>query len=928
LLALDQKELVRIKREEDRLLREELEAIAGLRRKANEIRDDRERFDKVTAEIAAREATFPVPFTFGLYLPPKDPAAGRISHLSVLFVSAIIRSEASAQDLIGLGLDVRSQAGKIFTAYVPLEVCDRLSQSAAIDYVELSRPWRPQLDAAIPKARIDQVHISGSTGTGVIVGIIEQSPLDFYHEHFRNNDGSSRVLYLWDQTLTAQGGESGPTANAGFATISGVEYNQSQINSELNNPPPAYRKVRSEPVVAPGANDVHGTAVASCAAGSGHVSAGQKIYLGAAPKAEIIYVRTEASEPLYGNAFADSANVLDAFAYIFGWASQLNRPCVVNLSLSDNLGAHDGSSNGEQFLDALLSLPGRAITCSAGNQNFVFEHHTRGTVTQGSTTNVVLIYEPNASNSDTLQLWYDGHDEFTVTLRIPTSPATVIGPIASGSPSVTIPVTTVTGATIVVSVDSGRYPNNGDNRVEVRVILTGASIPSGNWILELDGLRVINGAFHAWVDRNNGLKSHFELPVQDEGTISVPSTAHKPISVGAHDKLGGSCESAANAKPSILNNSGCGPTRDGRIKPEIAGPGEVQAALARNMNQPAPAGYPLGPASATSVAAPIVAGAAALLFQCKGNQLTCGDLKQLLIDFASQPNAPVPSNAFGFGYLCMDGICTAALPSIDVWIKDSDSITEPDDGTEPYMGSIAWMSPDITVLDAAGNPTPNPTYDPNNVWNNLIDVTIRNRGTNTARNIEVFLYWADPATNIPYPGEWKTSGLYIGGPTFVQQSNKNVVDQLASGAAATVRFAWAPPAPGSNIRGDDHFCLIARLEHQADPSNVGVGGWPVIAGRNNIALRNLHVQGIAAGEAITAFLMNGTDDEDTLELLCEELEGDVELILPTRALPWRELALLERRPGRRPYYGCNGGIDPAEAVWRVLDRNEVMRIRR
>ena len=168
-------------------------------------------------------------------------------------------------------------------------------------------------------------------------------------------------------------------------------------------------------------------------------------------------------------------------------------------------------------------------------------------------------------------------------------------------------------------------------------------------------------------------------------------------------------------------------------------------------------------------------------------------------------------------------------------------------------------------------------------------------------------------------------GIYTGQPAFVQQGNKTVVGQLAAGASTTVRFAWAPPAPGSNIRGDDHFCLLARLEHEADPSNIGAGGWPVIQGSNNIGLRNVHVQNPSAGDVTTAFFVIGTDDGDALELNCEGLAGDIELFLPTRALPWREMGLLERCQGQRPRYDDRGG-DPAEEVRQVLEAGDVRRI--
>jgi len=69
-----------------------------------------------------------------------------------------------------------------------------------------------------------------------------------------------------------------------------------------------------------------------------------------------------------------------------------------------------------------------------------------------------------------------------------------------------------------------------------------------------------------------------------------------------------------------------------------------------------------------------------------------------------------------------------------------------------------------------------------------------------------------------------------------------VIPVLAAGASTDVDFAWAPPAPGANLRGDDHFCLLARLEHDADPSNIGAGGFTVVTASNNIGLHNVHVQ--------------------------------------------------------------------------------------
>src|SRR6185503_12038325 len=99
-------------------------------------------------------------------------------------------------------------------------------------------------------------------------------------------------------------------------------------------------------------------------------------------------------------------------------------------------------------------------------------------------------------------------------------------------------------------------------------------------------------------------------------------------------------------------------------------------------------------------------------------------------------------------------------------------------------------------------------HDPARRFNNIIRVTVRNRGTQPARNTQVFLYWADPATNLPFPVAWNSTGVFTGAPNFPQQGNTIVVPLLGPVGSSTdtvqVPFAWAPPAPGSNFRADDH----------------------------------------------------------------------------------------------------------------------------
>jgi hypothetical protein len=272
--------------------------------------------------------------------------------------------------------------------------------------------------------------------------------------------------------------------------------------------------------------------------------------------------------------------------------------------------------------------------------------------------------------------------------------------------------------------------------------------------------------------------------------------------------------------------------------------------------------------------------------------------------------------------------CSRPPTNVDVWLRDDTT----DSGLEPFTGAVMWRSPDIVILDRSGqNQVPNPTYHPTNRYNNIIEVTVRNRGTQTARNTEVHLHWADPATYIPYPTAWNTHDIFTEAPNFVNQSNQIVIPVLPAGSSTTVQFAWKPPAPGSSLSSDNHFCLLVRLENEADPSDVGSGGWNVVRNSNNIGLRNVYVQPAvgpsgAGGEAESAevrFDVTGTGDQDSLIIITETLQWhQLTLDLPIQALPWRELKLLETLDRQRGAFGTEGP-DPLQDIRRSLEGNDV-----
>jgi subtilisin family serine protease len=809
-----------------------------------------------------------------------------------LRIDAFILSDASASDLRKLGVEVGAQAGDIFTGHMPIAAVPRLLESSAVRYIELARMNTSCVDRAVSFANMHRLHKAKPPvkGAGVIIGVLD-SKIDIYHPDFCTRPNHTKIRFLWDQNLERRPGESGPPtgrALPGFMphrrSAYGVEYDNKTIDRQLESAhtkPYEIVRHRGDPNVD---HDRHGTAVAAIAAGTGRASA-QRRYAGAAPAAELIFVSLIKPDPI--EPVASSTALAEGFAYVFARAALLGMPCVVNRSGSDNQGPHDGTTLGERFLDNLLLVPGRAITLAAGNSNDDNAHAT-GRVAEGETVDLQLQYQDESDTSDDIEIWYDGHDLFDITVKIPTEPPTVIGPLSPGDDPKNSSVMLSNGVKVTVTsvLNDGR---NGDNLISIIIeVPNGQYIPDGFWHFKLTGTTVINGIFHAWVDRNNrGIAEWQEPHVQKDAlTLGVPSTARRAITVGNHTE--------DSEQPEIAGDSGRGPTRDGRIKPEIAAVGtDVTSACLRDITAD-PVDYPYESVNGTSASAPLVAGACALLFESRGARLSCADIKQILQNSAGTTGVgAIPNNEFGFGHLQMDSAGKPAQPRVDVWLRDHPR----DTGVEPSAGGNVWLSPDIEILDRTGKRRAAPKRDPDHRFNNIVRVTVRNRGTEPARNTQVFLYWAEAATNLPFPRAWNSTGIYAGASRgFLRQENRIVVPLLRPagkrGDSAQVQFECGI-APSTNDSAENYFSLLVRLENEKDPSQVSDGGPVIVNAKNNMAMRNVHIQR-AADVNTMRFDIVGSLDIDGLLIESELNRGTVELSIPVEALLWRDAALIEQ----------------------------------
>jgi hypothetical protein len=157
-----------------------------------------------------------------------------------------------------------------------------------------------------------------------------------------------------------------------------VEYSAAEIDQALAAAGP-FSVVRH----APDASS-HGTHVAGIAAGngrSGDAGFPANKFIGAAPEATIIFVQPSSRDA--ASTFTDSVHVAEAIAYIFGEATELGLPCVINMSLNQNGGSHDGESVVEGAMDRLLTEPGRVYVGAAGNEH-IWRGHAAGQLATGA----------------------------------------------------------------------------------------------------------------------------------------------------------------------------------------------------------------------------------------------------------------------------------------------------------------------------------------------------------------------------------------------------------------------------------------------------------------------------------------------------------------------------------------------------------------
>lgn len=451
------------------------------------------------------------------------------------------------------------------------------------------------------------------SGKGVITAIIDTG-IDIYSSEFRNADGSTRILDIYDQTLQRE--YSAADIDAFIGKDRNV-YTGRDISQEENEGIPAFDNIQ------------HGTNVAVIACGKS----------GVAYESDIIVVKMGYS---YNNQFPRTTSLMDAIDYIIRKAMEYNRPVAINISYGMNYGDHNGNTLLESYINAAASGYKCSICIGSGNEADKAVHYG-GTIKNAQTDTVEIAVGEYQSSID-IQIWKYYWDDIRVTLISPDGTERVI--VTHGKIS-----RYTLGGTNVISMSGEPSPYNLYQEIYINLQLQGSYITSGIWKIQLYGENVRQGTYNIWLPASVSLNRATGVirPVAYD-TITIPATAGGCISVGAYNSYTGAYAAFSGRGSALTDVLTAG------IKPDILAPG-VDISIRRDTRQ----GVVYTSVTGTSYATPFVTGAAALLMQwgivMENDRFMYGEkLKAYLRSGARQLDGvtQTPNPVTGYGALCVE----------------------------------------------------------------------------------------------------------------------------------------------------------------------------------------------------------------------------------------------------------------------------------
>ncbi|MBE5989396.1 MAG: peptidase S8 [Paenibacillaceae bacterium] len=484
-------------------------------------------------------------------------------------------------------------------------------------------------DENSPNKTVEQNTNYNLLGQCTLVGIVDTG-IDYQHPAFRNADGSTRIVSLWDQT--DQSGASPKDFTFG------TEYTKQQINAALLS--------NNTLSLVPTVDTIgHGTAIASIISGSIDT---KNSFRGIVPYSELVVVKLKEAKKNLRNVFLipedelcfQESDVILGIRYMVEEAKKMERPLVICIAMGTSQGIHDGQGVMSQYLANLLLLSGVNVSIAAGDEGNRGRHYFGSIDSAPYSTEFQL----NISNEDkklSMEIW-------------PTIPGRPAIQIISPDRLITYKIEPSFNECVKFAFDQGLvWVNNiifEEETGEQLILIRFDQAEPGIWTFRLDSTEIQPFYFNSWLPSGNLISDDtYFINASPDTTIINPGNSINTLTTSAYNQLDGT----------ILVQSGRGYTSNGMVKPDIAAPGyQIPCALPQNR---------YGTMSGTGAAAAQAAGGIAMVMEwtlCKGNftSLTGKQINRMIARGAKRSSSYLyPNNVWGYGQLDINGLITRLI---------------------------------------------------------------------------------------------------------------------------------------------------------------------------------------------------------------------------------------------------------------------------
>lgn len=480
---------------------------------------------------------------------------------------------------------------------------NRINELEGLQYIELPKVLYTSAYESNKASCVPSVWSNyGLTGTGVLVGFLDTG-IDFTHNAFKDVSGNTRIEYIYDLD-------------------NGVVYDKEKINEALKSQDP-YSVVQVQDLSG------HGTHVAGIACAGGNVNYDN---YGVAYNSSIAMVKITSEKSL---SSALSTQLMRGLKFLIDKSNELDKPLVVNISLSTNDGSHNGSSLLEKYIQTFTQLQKAVIIVAAGNEGNT-ANHVGGKIRKDEVMDLNIA---NGERGIVLDLYKPVLVDLTVEIVSPTGISTGQITLSEAYKERFI------GREKIVVYSTGPKPFDIQGQTTISILPLGDTITPGEWKIALKKLNDYEGYFDVWLPISEGLNAKTKFLQPDVyNTLGIPATVAGVISVGSYNYLNNNLSSF----------SGRGVVRpEWLIKPDLVAPGENILSTVEEQG--------FDTKSGTSMAAPQVAGICALLFEWgivkRNDPFLYGErIKYYLIKGSKRTffGEAYPNPDIGYGFVCLD----------------------------------------------------------------------------------------------------------------------------------------------------------------------------------------------------------------------------------------------------------------------------------